>query len=69
MQKQDMKKLAKTNFASFLTSLGNDFLRISLGGGERLHQFHHGVMGSLPVSAGNSILAGMTESGLTGKSD
>jgi len=63
-----MEKLAKTNFASFLTSLGNDFLRISLGGGERSHQFRLGAKGSWPVIAGNSIPAGMTESGVTGKS-
>jgi len=56
------------DFASFLSRLGNDFLFISLGGGERSHQIRLGAKGSWPVIAGNSILAGMTESGVTGKS-
>jgi hypothetical protein len=59
-----MKKLAKPPLRVSLSLLGTDQVFLSLRGGERLHQFRHGVMGSLPVSVESPTLVEMIESGL-----
>ena len=53
-----MKKLAKWSLRVFYDLSVNS---VSLGGGEKLRQFRRGVMGSWPVTAGNSTLAGMSD--------
>ena len=59
-----IKKLAKWSLRVFYDLSVNS---VSLGGGEKLRQFRRGVMGSWPVTAGNSTLARMSELGLNGK--
>ena len=53
-----IKKLAKWSLRVFYDLSAN---LVSFGGVEKLRQFRHGAMGSLPVTAENSTLAGMSD--------
>ena len=57
-----IKKLAKWSLRVFYDLSVNS---VSFDGGEKLRQFRRGAKGSLPVTAENSTLAGMSELSLS----